>query len=374
MQSFVVLATQIMIVVFFFDKGFGARKYRLMFYIIHNLAFATALITWIFVIHMVRSRILGKVPSCFLAAGFAVVGTQSFLVSYMLMFGRPDFYSVLMPLLALSFGPFLSMFAVSVGKASFRFEWSHLTHYLVPPTVVGLNLANPSILPLDIVIVLSFAVYALLLFMRLRRLKGHDASTTYSPVIVRWISVCVVLLSAGAISDGLIIIELASGTPVERSIALSCILVLHFILGAYVLFQSVQGRKTAVRKLLNLGSQLTAGAENIQAGRALADHFENYARTNALYLLESYTLKQAANDLRVTERQLSEAINMAFQENFSRRVNRMRVEHAQKMLRDQPDVSITEILYDSGFRTKSGFNKEFRALTGLSPSQYRKAG
>ncbi|HAW76446.1 MAG TPA: hypothetical protein DCW74_12020 [Alteromonas australica] len=33
--------------------------------------------------------------------------------------------------------------------------------------------------------------------------------------------------------------------------------------------------------------------------------------------------------------------------------------------------SITSVMLDSGFQTKSSFNKEFKTLKNLSPSEYR---
>jgi len=35
-------------------------------------------------------------------------------------------------------------------------------------------------------------------------------------------------------------------------------------------------------------------------------------------------------------------------------------------------MTIQEIMYQSGFNSKSSFNKEFKKLNGTTPSEYRK--
>jgi AraC-like DNA-binding protein len=52
-------------------------------------------------------------------------------------------------------------------------------------------------------------------------------------------------------------------------------------------------------------------------------------------------------------------------------LNRLKVDFACKLLMD-PDLSIMEVAFDSGFNNISHFNKQFRKITGISPSGYRK--
>ncbi len=52
-------------------------------------------------------------------------------------------------------------------------------------------------------------------------------------------------------------------------------------------------------------------------------------------------------------------------------LNQIKVDFACKLLMD-PDLSIMEVGFDSGFNNISHFNKQFRKITGLTPSEYRK--
>ncbi len=52
-------------------------------------------------------------------------------------------------------------------------------------------------------------------------------------------------------------------------------------------------------------------------------------------------------------------------------LNRIKTDFACKLLMDN-DLSIMEVCFDSGFNNLSHFNKQFRKMTGVTPSEYRK--
>ncbi|MBI4514084.1 MAG: helix-turn-helix transcriptional regulator [Gemmatimonadetes bacterium] len=52
----------------------------------------------------------------------------------------------------------------------------------------------------------------------------------------------------------------------------------------------------------------------------------------------------------------------------------IRVERAEKLLRAVPRRSITEIAYAVGFGTLRSFELQFKRLTGMTPSAYRRRG
>lgn len=56
---------------------------------------------------------------------------------------------------------------------------------------------------------------------------------------------------------------------------------------------------------------------------------------------------------------------------FTQFVNEFRVAHASRLL-DDDHLSIAAVSYESGFNNLSHFNKQFKAITGLSPREYRK--
>lgn len=51
-------------------------------------------------------------------------------------------------------------------------------------------------------------------------------------------------------------------------------------------------------------------------------------------------------------------------------INEFRVMEACELLA-KSDKSVTEIMFDVGFQTKSNFNRAFRRVTGMPPIQWR---
>ena len=90
-----------------------------------------------------------------------------------------------------------------------------------------------------------------------------------------------------------------------------------------------------------------------------------------LYLNPDLTLNLLARKTAIPARQISNAINQQYGCNISQWINGFRIRHAQQLLLET-NSSITNIMLDSGFSTKSNFNREFMRISGISPSQYRR--
>jgi AraC-like DNA-binding protein len=84
----------------------------------------------------------------------------------------------------------------------------------------------------------------------------------------------------------------------------------------------------------------------------------------------------------ITLAEMSELVNMTVPafcrffkkvtgKTFTRFVNEMRIEEARRLLLDK-HRSIADVSYASGFNNLSHFNKHFKRVAGLSPSEYRK--
>ena len=81
-----------------------------------------------------------------------------------------------------------------------------------------------------------------------------------------------------------------------------------------------------------------------------------------------------AGELGISVKTLSQVVNQGFDRNFFDFVNSFRCEEVKRILRG-PDrqITILEAMFASGFNSKSSFNKEFKKLTGQTPSEYKKS-
>lgn len=91
-----------------------------------------------------------------------------------------------------------------------------------------------------------------------------------------------------------------------------------------------------------------------------------------IYRDPELNLNRLARKTGITARQISSAINRALAKNVSQYVNEYRVSEACDLLGNS-EKSVTEIMFDVGFQTKSNFNREFRRVTDMSPIQWRDA-
>lgn len=104
------------------------------------------------------------------------------------------------------------------------------------------------------------------------------------------------------------------------------------------------------------------------------------AETDRMQLVHDYVLSHFPDDLSLeTIADLAGMTPPAFCRYFKARANKtfsefvseVRVGHACKLL-SGGKLSITQVSYESGFRTLSNFNRQFKDVTGQTPSSYMK--
>lgn len=114
-----------------------------------------------------------------------------------------------------------------------------------------------------------------------------------------------------------------------------------------------------------------SGLEKEQAERYL-HQLRQHMEQQRSYLTYNLTIEQLSAETGISMRQLSQVINQLGNQNFYDFVNQYRLEHAKALLLDeQKALRVNEVMYDSGFSSKSTFNEVFKKNTGLSPSAFR---
>jgi AraC-like DNA-binding protein len=91
-----------------------------------------------------------------------------------------------------------------------------------------------------------------------------------------------------------------------------------------------------------------------------------------LYTLDNLNLELLAEQLALSQHQLSELINTEFQQSFSRYIREQRINEAKRLLIAEPNASVLSIGLSVGFSSQSNFYAAFRDIVGMPPAQYRK--
>jgi ligand-binding sensor domain-containing protein/AraC-like DNA-binding protein len=93
-----------------------------------------------------------------------------------------------------------------------------------------------------------------------------------------------------------------------------------------------------------------------------------------VFLNPDLTLKDLSDRLRIHYNHLSRIINERFGLSYNDFINKYRIEDAKQRLSGPEGRTKTmlEIMYDSGFYSKSVFNTAFKRFAGMTPSEFRK--
>ncbi|WP_054112457.1 helix-turn-helix domain-containing protein [Marinagarivorans algicola] len=92
-----------------------------------------------------------------------------------------------------------------------------------------------------------------------------------------------------------------------------------------------------------------------------------------IYLSHTLNLEKLAVALSLPAKEVSRLINTYFQHSFSEFINAYRTLEAERILSDpeHKETPILEVIYLSGFNSKSAFHRFFKRFTGMSPSEYK---
>ena len=82
-------------------------------------------------------------------------------------------------------------------------------------------------------------------------------------------------------------------------------------------------------------------------------------------------IDRAARRVGTNTSYLSRAINEGLGLNFNEMINRMRAEDVARRIEAEASPNFLQLALEAGFSSKATFNRAFRAVHGVSPSDYR---
>ena len=109
-----------------------------------------------------------------------------------------------------------------------------------------------------------------------------------------------------------------------------------------------------------------------EADEALGQRLQSLLEEDRLYLDPDLTLETLATRAGAAERDVSRVLGSVLGGGYHDVVRRLRVGHAQRLLVERPEATVLEVLYASGFNSKSAFHRAFRDHVEATPSAYRR--
>jgi AraC-like DNA-binding protein len=104
-----------------------------------------------------------------------------------------------------------------------------------------------------------------------------------------------------------------------------------------------------------------------------ARELQNYMENKKPFLNPMLSLNDLAQELALPSHDLSQILNTSFHQRFFDYINRYRVEESKRLILESANngKTILDILYESGFNSKSVFNTAFKKHTGMTPSEFK---
>lgn len=335
------------------------------------LPFAISLLLAIVSARMTRRWMQGRTNGGFLALVVycailsAVVGLRWSYNTPLIRLMQPVMASVLPPLAWISF-------ALSRGSP-LRSLSGMLLHAVPIIVVIVLSVAGREIL--DPVLVALFLGYGLALILAAKRGSEHFslARIGEEPQLRKAMFLAGMLLIVSGIMDFAVAASLALGGEEWARDVLTAGTVLTLAAAGYVAIVadgSVPPSHDDEDNDPDYDPDPDPQAAGNDAGIVAA--IDVLMRERRLYRDPNLTLDRLARRARIPARQISGALNRTWGRNISQVINEYRVEEAKRLLAESSQT-IVVVMLEAGFQTKSNFNREFRRVTGTTPSDFRRS-
>ncbi len=271
-------------------------------------------------------------------------------------------------------GPLLFFYLKSVVRPDYAFGVSSYVHLL--PFVLYLTLlVFPSMRSMYTVGLFTFAkamhtfAYLVFAYIFLRKTSSSNdhKKTWYNAKLLS--RLVVLQIFALLLIYGMVAIELTIPKLEIDSDRISAAIFVFFFF-ALVLLIILHPDSTIPNKHMR-GSYVTSSLDEKQK-KDTHERLIHLLETEKPHLNPELTLGILAEKLEVNTHQLSQVINEMQHKNFNQLINEYRVEEVKKNILD-PKRSLLGIAYDSGFKSKSAFNRIFKAIEGQTPSQFKKS-
>lgn len=246
------------------------------------------------------------------------------------------------------------------GMIKLKHVWAHAIG--LAAAIICLSF-NP--MWLDVVIPVSFAGYGGAMLLHLMPGEDslpHSRLESGSTSVWAWRIVATSLVASAA-CDVFISYSLATGGSRAVLWVPSLVSSLSLLsLGALGLSHAIESQPDEEKV------ETTPSQSDMEKDQAVIATLEEHMRLKKPFLDPDLTLARLSRKLVLPAKQVSAAINRVKGENVSRYINRQRIEEACRLLSD--GHNITSAMFESGFNTKSNFNREFLRVKGVNPSAW----
>jgi AraC-like DNA-binding protein len=256
-----------------------------------------------------------------------------------------------------------------------QINYQRLPHYS-KIEVIDQALNNPPSM-VGIITIIIFGIIAVYLFFSFREIKVYNAKLNmeYADLHgknVGWLSTILIsFLLIFAFSFVQNILRYSSPGLWNAAIIISSIIFLY--IGSRLLFKFMEYQIPYLSSK-STNKKVNKSDEDRERLKEVADLLDNAMKTKKHFLNPDITLHSLAKMLELKPALVSQSLNQVVKRNFFDYINKRRIEYACQLLKTytSKEKNITEIMYESGFNSKSSFNTAFKKYLGVTPTSYRR--
>lgn len=168
-----------------------------------------------------------------------------------------------------------------------------------------------------------------------------------------------------------IIIGIAAGAKliINTQIFYICFIAFYTVIYTYFVVQYIN----YVDEFHTIASVVSQSEEDteVENGTAnVASALEGWI-TRKEFVQQDISLESLSAELNTNQTYLSRYINSEYGQNFKTWINSLRIAEAQRLLVEQREIPLARIAEKSGIKSSSTFYRNFVAVTGMTPADYR---
>ena len=341
-----------------------------------DIALRAATVALLLVLAVSLYRGFGTVLGGRLAAAFAL-GSVAHAVTSLIGAASPV-SAVHAPVIALSTGNVVVfwLFTRALFDETFSLRW---WHGLVWAAVAAFSFVNCLwLVPLYgarfAIVAINLIALGFIALALLQTVASWSADLVEGRRRVR-----VFVVSAAALYGGLnaiLQISMAGGGSAEIANVLNSAALVAVVAAIAIAMMRVDGADLfPAAPAIKIGSSETVVAEPGAADRKLIDALMRLMSDERIYRHDNVTIGTLAARLAIPEYRLRRLINQRLgYRNFNVFLNEHRIAEAKAALADpsQAEVPVITIAMDAGFQSLGPFNRAFKAITGITPTEYRR--
>nr|WP_254868540.1 helix-turn-helix domain-containing protein [Phaeobacter sp. HF9A] len=250
--------------------------------------------------------------------------------------------------------------------------------HIVPMVAVATSLLVNAFWAIDPILLMTYGGY-LWALLRLHGRGAHHFRSLGSDVATTliWLRIVIAVLCASLALEVAIFTELVGGGTIEASRPLLLSTALFFGLVSYALLGAM-GRPSLFEHVYDivvdrapLPDEPDATSAPGPADHALLQRINSFLEDPTILADDALTLSRLSKRLSVPARAISIAVNRVTGQSFSDLLNDRRIALATRLMSEDPDRALLDIMYAAGFGSKSNFYTQFKRRMGMTPAAFR---